>query len=372
MKITQVMALALMGSCVAAAPAFGFGEAGPISLSQFGGFFVGVNYETSDDGNVDVVGQSWVGFGLPTDPAISHPVILIHGGGGQAADWLTTVDGRDGWASYLMANGVPTYWIDRPGQGRSPADPSYGPEDARGLVGQPTYAQIAGLASSENWPEANPVEGEWSRDAWIAANPENQGVINWIAGSPGGPYGGNAYATDNIIELAERVGPAILFGHSAGVASTITSAIGAPDGAVAGVLIFEGGVDLLNDANRAAATWEPALADDFAPVEVDGCMLQPEDAVSTNTSLAGIPFVIIRSEHGNQSDEAFSCAVRQLEQMGVDAKFIQLADNGFTGGGHFMMSDTNSGEIATEVLLPIITHLSEGTPLPEDWTVVDE
>ena len=372
MKITQVLALALMGSCAAAVPAFGFGEAGPIALSQLGSFFVGINYETAEDGNVDIIGQSNVGFGIPADQAYSHPVILIHGGGGQSHDWLATVDGRDGWANYLLAAGVATYWIDRPGQGRSPADPTYGPADAPGLVGQGTYAQIAGLASSENWPGANPVEGEWSRDAWIAANPANEGVINWLATSPGGPYGGNAYAAANIIELAERIGPAILFGHSAGVASTLAAAIGAPDGAVGGVLIFEGGVDLLNEANRAAATWEPALADDFQPVEVDGCTMQPEDAVSTNVSLADIPIVIIRSEHGNQSDEAFACAVRQLEQMGVEAKFIQLADIGFPGGGHFMMSDTNSGEIATEVLLPIIAHLSEGAPLPEDWTVTDE
>lgn len=366
-KLIRISGAIAVGVTLLSGPAFGFGEAGPLTLSQFGGFFVGVNYESSE--NIDVVGQSWVGFGVPAEQSASMPVILIHGGGGQAVDWLATVDGRDGWASHFLANGVATYWIDRPGQGRSPADPTYGPEDARGMVGQPTYEQIAGLSSSEHWPDANSIEGEWSREAWVAANPENQGVINWLAGSPGGPYGGNQLATQNIIELAERIGPTVLFGHSAGVASTLTAAIGAPAGTVGGVLIYEGGVDLLNETNRAAATWEPPLAADFEPVDVDGCALQPEDAVSTNVSLADIPFVIIRSEHGNQSDEAFDCAVRQLEQMGVEAKFIQMADIGFPGGGHFMMSDLNSGEIATEVLLPIIAHLSEGTALPAEWGI---
>lgn len=368
MKKFGALALLMMGTTAIASPALAFGEAGPLTLSQFGGFFVGVDYETAEDGNIDVIGQSWVGFGLPEDQTVTMPVILIHGGGGQAADWLTTVDGRDGWASYMMANGVATYWIDRPGLGRSPADPSY----EEGSVGQPPYSLIAGLASSEHWPDANPVEGEWSREAWVEANPENQGVINWLAGSPGGPYGGNAYAARNIIELAEKVGPAILFGHSAGVASTLAAAIGAPEGTVGGVLIYEGGVDLLSEDNIAAANWEPALADDFTPVDVDGCQMQPEDAVSTNVSLADIPIVIIRSEHGNQSDEQFGCAVRQLEQMGVDAKFIQMADIGFQGGGHFMMSDTNSGELATQVLLPIIAHLSDGAELPADWTILEQ
>lgn len=367
----KALALALMGSTLASVPAFGFGEAGTLTLSQFGGFFVGVNHTVLDDGNVDVVGQSWVGFGVPAEQSLEHPVILIHGGGGQAVDWLATVDGRDGWATHLMANGVATYWIDRPGQGRSPADPAYGPADAQGIVGQPPYSLLAGLSSSELWPWSNPVDGDFTRDAWVAANPENQGVINWMAGSPGGPYGGNAYATSNIIELAERVGPAILFGHSAGVASTLTAAIGAPDGAVAGVLIFEGGVDLLNDANRAAATWDPALPEGFAPVEVEGCMLQPDDAVSRNVSLAGVPFVIIRAEHGNQSDEMFACSVRQLEQMGIEAKFVQMAGAGFAGGGHFAMSDTNSGELADDFLMPILAHLSSGADLPSDWAVID-
>lgn len=367
MKKLGALALILMGTTTLASPALAFGEAGPIALSQFGGFFVGVDYDVAEDGNIDVVGQSWVGFGLPVEQSTSKPVILIHGGGGQSADWLTTVDGRDGWASYLMANGVATYWIDRPGLGRSPADPSY----EEGMVSQPPYSLIAGLSSSEKWPGANPVDGEWSREAWIAANPENQGVINWLAGTPGGPYGGNAYAAANIVELAEKVGPAILFGHSAGVPSTLTAAIEAPDGAVGGVLIYEGGVDLLSQANIASATWEPPLAEGFTPVEIDGCQMQPEDAVSTNLSLANIPFVIIRAEHGNQSDAQFTCAVRQLKQMGVDAKFVQMADIGFEGGGHFMMSDTNSGEIATEVLLPIISYLSDGKDLPADWTIVE-
>jgi hypothetical protein len=99
-------------------------------------------------------------------------------------------------------------------------------------------------------------------------------------------------------------------------------------------------------------------------------MMQPEGSVSVNTSLANIPITIIRSEHGNQTDAAFACSVKQLKQMGVSAKFVRLADNGFPGGGHFMMSDTNSGEIAKEMLIPIINELANGDALPATWTVV--
>lgn len=370
MKVrTGALALmGLLGATALASPAWAFGEAGPLTLSEIGGFVVGA--EVGGEGQ-SVSGQSYVGFAKPAEPAYETPLVLIHGGGGQSADWFATVDGRDGWRSYFLAAGINTYWLDRPGLGRSPSNPSYGPDDAKGMVGQAPYSVIAGLASSENWPGANPVEGEWSREAWVAANPNNEGVLTWLSTSPGGPYGGNELARKNLVELVDQIGPAVLFGHSAGVASTLLTALTAPEGKVKGVLVFEGGVDLLNEANRAAATWEPPLAEGFEPVDVDGCPMQPEDAVSRNVSLADIPVIIIRSEHGNQSDEAFSCAVDQLEQMGVDAKFIQMADNGFPGGGHFMMSDTNSGEIATDILVPVINSLANDEPLPEDWTIID-
>jgi pimeloyl-ACP methyl ester carboxylesterase len=371
-RSTAGLLVSLMTGAAMTTPAMAFGEAGPLALAEWGNFTVGGSVSEPDGNNaVTVSGRSYVGYAVPAEQSVSMPLVLIHGGGGQASDWFSTVDGRDGWRNYFLAAGISTYWMDRPGLGRSPSNPTFGPDDAKGIVGQANSNIIGGLASSENWPGANMPEGEWNRDAWIAANPGNEGVLNWLASSSAGPYGGNELARSNIVSLVADIGPVVLFGHSAGVASTLASAISAPAGTVGGVLVFEGGVDLLNEANRALATWEPALPADFTPVEVEGCPMQPEDAVSRNVSMADIPVVIIRSEHGNQSDDAFSCAVRQLEQMGVDAKFVQLADVGFTGGGHFMMSDTNSAEIATDVLIPIVTYLSGDGEFPADWTIAD-
>src|SRR6185312_5695429 len=52
-----------------------------------------------------------------------YPVVLVHGGYGQGADWISTPDGRRGWASLLVERGYQVYVVDRPGQGRPPYFP---------------------------------------------------------------------------------------------------------------------------------------------------------------------------------------------------------------------------------------------------------
>ena len=50
-------------------------------------------------------------------------VVLIHGGYGQGTDWISTPDGRRGWASQFLEQGYKVYVVDRPGQGRNPHHP---------------------------------------------------------------------------------------------------------------------------------------------------------------------------------------------------------------------------------------------------------
>ena len=57
--------------------------------------------------------------------AVRHPfaIVLIHGGYGQGTDWISTPDGRRGWASQFLEQGYKVYVVDRPGQGRNPHHP---------------------------------------------------------------------------------------------------------------------------------------------------------------------------------------------------------------------------------------------------------
>jgi pimeloyl-ACP methyl ester carboxylesterase len=56
-------------------------------------------------------------LGAPT--AYPHPVLFIHGGGGNGAGWRRSLDGRAGWADLLAASGHESWVTDWPGSGRS-------------------------------------------------------------------------------------------------------------------------------------------------------------------------------------------------------------------------------------------------------------
>src|SRR5690606_37261411 len=109
----------LAATAFAASPALAFGESGPLHLAEYGYFLVNVTPTTADDGTVTVSDAMFVEFMIPAEQRYPHPVILVHGGGGQGTDWISTVDGRDGWVNYLVNAGFAVYWIDRPGAGRS-------------------------------------------------------------------------------------------------------------------------------------------------------------------------------------------------------------------------------------------------------------
>lgn len=49
------------------------------------------------------------------------PIVMLHGGFHTGSGYLTTPDGRAGWASFFATKGHPVYVPDWPGHGRSPA-----------------------------------------------------------------------------------------------------------------------------------------------------------------------------------------------------------------------------------------------------------
>jgi hypothetical protein len=151
-------------------------------------------------------------------------------------------------------------------------------------------------------------------------------------------------AAQDIAELLERVGPAVLLLHSAGGVSGFWAADMQPEN-VAGIIAFEAsGSDMLSISE--GLTFEPALAEGFEPVQNgDGCDVQSDDAVSTLTNFADIPVVLIGAPESFLA-ERLPCQLAAIQQAGIDATLVDFGELGAPGTGHFAMAETNNADSA--------------------------
>jgi pimeloyl-ACP methyl ester carboxylesterase len=114
--------------------------------------FYGVEHALLARGTVCNGMQMYVEHWIPTEVRHPYPVVLIHGGYGQGSDWISTPDGRRGWASLFLEQGYKVYVVDRPGQGRNPFQPFVnGNFDAQAPTMERAIAAARGTGSSQ-WP----------------------------------------------------------------------------------------------------------------------------------------------------------------------------------------------------------------------------
>jgi pimeloyl-ACP methyl ester carboxylesterase len=331
MQARHLALLTLATGCLwQSSAAIAEGEAGFLTLRAQGHFYVGLEIsEAAETDSVEVKNQMYVGYQLPAERRHPLPLVLIHGGGGQSTDWFSTPDGRDGWRDYFLADGFDVYWVDRPGYGRSPTNLDYGELKEGGNT-----RIISFLATAEHWPG-------------VADDHSDPAILAWLASSPPGPYAGNAVAASDIAELLDRIGPAILITHSAGAMSGWWAAELKPD-KVAGIIAIEPGASNVVTQMRSRLHFEPPLQADFMPVkDATDCELQGSSP-SRLPRWENIQVQLVGSELGLSA--SLPCAAKAFSQAGVPVRYTYLPDLGFRGNGHFMMAETNNGELARVII----------------------
>lgn len=350
-----IASAALLSTLVSAAG----GEAGPIGLRDQGFFFTGVRSKQVEvparaggaptRGTV-IDGQMHVGFQLVANKRHPYPLVLVHGGGGQATDWMGTPDGRDGWLDYFLAAGFDVYYVDRPAHGRSPNSRSYGEQ----LGAQPTTEFIANTftAQSRQYPGGGAAD--------------SKEVAQHTASSEPGPTVSNAVLKENLAELLDRIGPAILVTHSAGGPSGWLAMEARPN-LVKGVLAIEPAMGIIDNL-APLITFSPALAagERIATVELPSegpglspCRLQPQDSVRKVPAYQGKKVLfVVAPLSAPMFTPTVHCSVHLLNQLGAEAKLARLKeDHGIDGNGHFMNEELNNGEIATKVFIPWLSSI---------------
>ena len=298
----------------------------PLVIAEQGHFFTGIRRRESPFG--ESVTGTHVEYQVPQSGPRGQ-LVLVHGGGGQALDMLTTPDGREGWSTLFLRDGFAVYTVDRPGLGRSP----YHPALWGGEIGPPAgysgfVATFAGPAPAEFPPHT-----QWPG----SGGPDDPALETFLAWQE--PFGGGSLERahedmrDGATGLLDRIGPSVLLTHSMGGGfgwlaaserrSRVTAIVavepaGPPFADLPGIGRFAHGLTSL------PLTFGPAAAD---------------------AKLDGLPVAVVWAESSGFGPSCGQTA-QFLRQCGADVTELALADHGIRGNGHAMMLEKNNAEIA--------------------------
>lgn len=303
-------------------------------------------------------GQMFVEAYIPKTVRRPYPLIFFHGAGQTNVNWLTTPDGRPGWADYFVSQGYCVYLAEQPARGRS----AYHPAENGPTIYHPLEILLERFASPDGrWPQAH-LHTQWPGKADLSDPVFIQFAASQVEYLPDNKAS-QQLVLDAGTELLKQIGPAILLTHSQAGPFGWLLADACP-GMVKGIVALEpSGPPFSRDLTSPAAK-DYGLAD--LPLHFDPPVSSPEEFSlrllpapregladgwildepgRTLPHLQNIPILILVSEasYHAQYDHLLS---RVMSQLGVSHDFVRLEDEGIRGNSHMMMLEKNSREIA--------------------------
>ena len=255
------LTLASLGACA---------QPSPQGFSARDVFYVGGSY-VGETGKEVMRGAMYVEHLMPAKVTQKAPLVLISGTAQTAVNWMTTPDGREGWAQYFVDQGFEVYMVDQPARGRSAWH--------RGIDGSLRSFPVSTVealftSTSGDWPQAK-LHTQWpgtghkgdpafdqfyaSQVEYLGSNVETQSA-NQAAGAA----------------LLDRIGPAVLVTHSrAGPFGWLIA--DARPALVKGIVAMEPQGPPIQSGERKTAAWGVAdIALGYAPPILKASELQVE------------------------------------------------------------------------------------------------
>ena len=313
----------------------------PCRSTRRGQFWVPSDRKTVN-GKTYQHGPMFVTWESPETITQTFPIVLIHGGAMQATEWMDTPDGRPGWAQRLVEQGYAVFSVDRPTQGRSPFSPeivgAMGPAFAY-EEGEEVFFPAKAAPKHTQFPfDSSDAE---SLDCFIAAfGPLPVDIGLW-----------QTMDADRVAKLLDRIGPAILFTHSASGSDGWLIADRRPHLVAAIVAIEPMGPPFGDTPNIGTLSWGlPAAPITYEPPQSssEAASAAPPGALRI-PALAGVPVAIVSGETSAQSKYAPKM-VEFLVNAGAAAELLHLPDFGVMGNGHGLIYEKNSDEALRPVL----------------------
>ena len=343
----------------------------PLTLRDMGMFYVGG--EVRDTAGFEQhVGQALVHYLVPETDRPGPPVVMYPGLGLSSYIYLSTPDGREGWAQAFARRGFSAYVYDPVNTG--PSGFAVGPfrsadEPAPGVntwsIGQIWRRWGFGDAPGEPYADARfPTD---HMDQFYASWPPR---VGGGGGGMGGAGGGGMAAAANGGGMAAGGGAAMgAGGRGAGGGGAMGAGGQAAGGGLPpvesnnpNVLALEallqrtgpavlmphsaGGPVIFNTARR-----NPDLVSAIVVLEPTGCPTAAGDV----ESIAHIPFLAVYGDYiesRNQTGRLESCRATAalVREMGGRGEMLELTEQGIRGNSHMLMQDDNSADIAARVM----------------------
>ena len=327
-------------------------------------FYVGGAYAGAPGEEV-MHGQMYVERLAPLQPRRPYPLVMFHGMGQTATNWLGTPDGRPGWAEHFAADGYEVYLVDQPARGRSAWQPGID-GDLKSFAAAFQEWLFTASAADPRWPQAT------KHTQWPGTGKRGDPVFDAFHATQV-PFLADQVETQRLMlaagtALLDRIGPAVLVTHSqAGLFGwllgdtrpALVKAIVALEPAgppFENALPFEGkarGWGLTD----LPLTYDPPIADALelaierqeVPDRPDlTCCWQQKAPARRLKNLAQIPVMLVTGEASYHATYDH-CTVNYLRAAGVAVDFIRLEEHGIRGNGHMLMLEKNSAEIAALV-----------------------
>jgi pimeloyl-ACP methyl ester carboxylesterase len=324
------------------------GDSTALKLADQGHFWVGVDRKTTAYGTI-ATGQMFVQYFIPAQVRKPYPIVLVHGGGGQATHFMG-IGRRPGWLHYFVQQGYSVYVVDRPGFGRAPYHPdSLGPSHLQLFPIYDGFVVSPAVFDTVRWPGNRKIGEDPLVDQFMA---------NEISNVTDEAYHSTLCAKGGV-ELLERIGPAIVLGHAFGGFLGWILADRRPD-LVKGIFCVETNGNPFAAQLRWGLTAVPVAYDppvkelaDFqlvdTPVPPDSprtplkaFKLQAEPARRLK-NLQKVPIGWLTGEFGGGGLGYANVAF--LKQAGCKAELIRLRELGIQGNGNLMPLETNNREV---------------------------
>ena len=288
--------------------------------------------DTERPGNTAHVDHANVLYQIPENDN-GNPIVYLHGYGQSRMGWMTTPDGRDGWATMFLRNGHSAFLVDQPGRGEAGAQVSMSTdgfldvwsEDSKeykpGDQAWYTHFRI-GRVAPERYEGSQFPEGEEAQDQFFRQMTPNTGNFNQATAA--------AALGEVMAEVKERTGnKSIFITHSQG----------------------------------GAVGWDVPVENISAIVAIEPGGTPEVDSEQYNRLLeARIPITIYFGDYIDNGPEdiqstAFWKGVRDgalafaeaYNAAGGDCTVVDLPKEGITGNSHFMFQEMNNDVIAEHI-----------------------